>query len=63
MRPRVDCTDLVVAELPGSDLPPTRLARAGIAATAWEAANGWIVEPAYARRQLALLRAGRHGFG
>jgi Ser/Thr protein kinase RdoA (MazF antagonist) len=55
---RVDHTDLDLAELPGSGLPPERLAAARIAVTAWEAANGWIVEPAYARRQLALLRAG-----
>jgi hypothetical protein len=27
------------------------------AVTAWEAANGWLVEPAYARRRLALLEA------
>lgn len=59
---RVDHTDLDLAELPGSDLPPVRLAAARAAATAWEAANGWNVEPSYARRQLALLRAGRHTF-
>lgn len=60
---RVDATDLDLAELPGADLPPDRLAVVRAAATAWEAANGWTVEPSYARRQLALLRAGRHGFG
>jgi Ser/Thr protein kinase RdoA (MazF antagonist) len=60
---RVDHTDLDVAELPGSDLSPARLRAARLAATAWEAANGWILEPAYARRQLALLRSGRHTFG
>lgn len=59
---RVDATDLDLAELPGSDLPAGRLAVARTAATAWEAANGWTVEPSYARRQLALLRAGRDGF-
>ena len=53
---RVDYTDLDLADLPGSDLPPDRLAVARTAATAWEAANGWIVEPSYARRQLTLLR-------
>ena len=60
---RVDATELDLAELPGADLPPDRLAVVRAAATAWEAANGWTVEPSYARRQLALLRAGRHTFG
>jgi Ser/Thr protein kinase RdoA (MazF antagonist) len=59
---RVDVTDLDLAELPQSDLAPDRLATVRVAATAWEAANGWTVEPSYARRQLALLRAGRHSF-
>jgi Ser/Thr protein kinase RdoA (MazF antagonist) len=59
---RVDATDLDLAELPGADLPADRLAVARTAATAWEAANGWIVEPSYARRQLAMLLAGRDGF-
>jgi Ser/Thr protein kinase RdoA (MazF antagonist) len=60
---RVDCTELDLAELPGGDLPPDRLNLARTAATAWEAANGWVVEPSYARRQLALLRVGRDNFG
>ncbi len=60
---RVDCTDLDLAELPDSDLPAERLALARTAATAWEAANGWLVEPSYARGQLALLLAGDHRFG
>ena len=62
---RVDATELDLAELPGTEahLPPERLALARTAATAWEAANGWTVEPAYARRQLALLLAGRDSFG
>jgi Ser/Thr protein kinase RdoA (MazF antagonist) len=60
---RVDYTDLDLAELPASDLNPEQLQRAQIAATAWEAANGWVVEPSYARRQLALLRSGQHSFG
>lgn len=60
---RLDAIDLDLAELPGSDLPPERLAVARRAATAWEAANGWTVEPSYARRQLALLRGGNHDFG
>lgn len=59
---RVDYTDLDLAELPGSDLSPARLSVAQTAATAWEAANGWVVEPSYARRQLALLRSGQHSF-
>jgi len=54
---RVDHVELDLAELPGVDLPPARLAAARIAITAWEAANGWAVEPSYARRQLALLYA------
>ena len=60
---RVDHTDLDLAELPGSDLPPDRLHTAQVAATAWEAANGWTIEPSYARRQLQLLLTGRHSFG
>jgi Ser/Thr protein kinase RdoA (MazF antagonist) len=59
---RVDATDLDLAELPGSDLHPQRLAVVRAAATAWETANGWTVEPSYARRQLALLRAGTDNF-
>jgi Ser/Thr protein kinase RdoA (MazF antagonist) len=59
---RVDHTDLDLAELPGNHLPPQRLAAARIAATAWEAANGWIIEPSYARRQLALLQSGQPSF-
>jgi Ser/Thr protein kinase RdoA (MazF antagonist) len=60
---RVDYTDLDLAELPLTVLPPEHLARAQAAATAWEAANGWLVEPAYARQQLALLLAGKTAFG
>jgi Ser/Thr protein kinase RdoA (MazF antagonist) len=60
---RVDSTELDLAELPGRYLPPERLIIARAAATAWEAASGWIAEPSYARRQLALLRAGRDNFG
>jgi Ser/Thr protein kinase RdoA (MazF antagonist) len=60
---RVDYTDLDLAELPGTELPLPRLTIAREAATAWEAANGWIIEPSYARHQLQLLRSGRHGFG
>jgi Ser/Thr protein kinase RdoA (MazF antagonist) len=60
---RVDASDLDLAELPGSGLPPERLTVVRAAATAWEAANGWTVEPSYARRQLALLQAGKNNFG
>ena len=60
---RVDYTDLDLAELPGSDLPHPRLALAREAATAWETANGWIIEPSYAQHQLRLLRSSQHGFG
>ena len=59
---RVDASDLDLAELPGSGLPPERLTVVRAAATAWEAADGWTVEPSYARRQLALLQAGRNNF-
>lgn len=57
---RVDCTDLDLADLPDAvaaqtGLPPERLRAARLAATAWEAASGWTIEAAYARRQLALL--------
>jgi len=54
---RVDYTDLDLAELPGGELPPGRLAAAQTAVTAWEAASGWHVEPAYAQRRLAALRS------
>jgi hypothetical protein len=56
---RVDYADLDLAELPLTVLPPEHLARAQAAATAWEAANGWLAEPACARQQLVLLLAGR----
>lgn len=59
---RVDYTDLDLAELPVNGLPPARLDAARIAATAWEAANGWVLEPSYAREMLALLRSGQHSF-
>jgi hypothetical protein len=53
---------LDLAKLPGADLPADRLAVVRAAATAWETANGWIVEPSYARRQLALPQAGTDNF-
>ena len=55
---RVDASILDLASLPASvalDLDPERLAAARRALDAWEAANGWAVEPAYARRRLASL--------
>jgi hypothetical protein len=55
---RVDYTDLDLADLPGSGLPPARLAAARSALTAWEAANGWTIEPEYAQRQLGVLGTG-----
>ena len=60
---RVDYTDLDLAELPGGELPLPRLTLAREAVTAWEAANGWIIEPSYAQQRLDLLRSGRHSFG
>jgi Ser/Thr protein kinase RdoA (MazF antagonist) len=52
---RVDHVDLDLADLPVPALPPHRLAPARAAVDAWEAANGWLIEPAYARRRLAQL--------
>jgi aminoglycoside phosphotransferase (APT) family kinase protein len=60
---RVGHVDVDLAELPFTDLPPSRLSAARAAVTAWEAANSWIVEPSYARRRLALLRAGQAAAG
>jgi Ser/Thr protein kinase RdoA (MazF antagonist) len=54
---RVDYVDLDLAELPFADLPSARLSAARTAVTAWEAASGWMVEPSYARRRLAMLAA------
>lgn len=58
---RVDATHLDFAFLPSSRLavqPSGRLEQVRRAATAWEAANGWIIEPEYARRCLVELAAG-----
>lgn len=55
---RVDVSLLDLASLPldlSSELGSERLGRTRRAATAWEAANGWLLEPEYARRQLAEL--------
>ncbi|GAB2603255.1 hypothetical protein GCM10027168_40330 [Streptomyces capparidis] len=54
---RVDHVDLDLADLPCPALPPHRLAAARAAVHAWEAANGWLLEPEYARRRLAMLTA------
>jgi Ser/Thr protein kinase RdoA (MazF antagonist) len=57
---RVDHIDLDLADLPASDLRPPRLKAAQAAATAWETANGWTIEPSYARRQLTQLLSNQH---
>lgn len=57
---RVDASVLDFAEHPlAANLiqPPGRRAATGRAATAWEAANGWRIEPEYARRKLGELIA------
>ena len=56
---RVDASVLDLAENPLAAefvQPRSRLIAAQTAATAWEAANGWLIEPDYARRKLAALR-------
>ena len=61
---RVDASLLDLAALPAAaalDLGRERLASARRALDAWEAANGWVVEPAYARRRLARLDASLAG--
>jgi len=52
---RVDSPDLDLADLPVPVLPPERQDMAKRAVDAWEAANGWLVEPDYARTRLAAL--------
>jgi thiamine kinase-like enzyme len=52
---RVDASLLDLADLPGEHAPPAALAAARRAASAWEAAASWSLEPAYARRRLAEL--------
>jgi Ser/Thr protein kinase RdoA (MazF antagonist) len=56
---RVDCPWFDLADLPVRVLDEDVEARARAAAHAWEAANGWIVEPAYARWRLGLLESFR----
>lgn len=50
---RVDQPDLDFADLPTPVLPPDRQEVARRAIDAWEAANGWLVEPEYAMGRLA----------
>ena len=52
---RVDVSLLDLADLPGNHVPPAVLAAARRAASAWEAAASWSLEPLYARRRLAEL--------
>ena len=55
---RVDVSILDLAALPVNRMPSVgrqRLALARRAAVAWEVANVWVAEPAYARRRLAEL--------
>jgi hypothetical protein len=52
---RVDSPDLDMADLPIPALPPERQGVAKRAVDAWEAANGWLVEPEYARTRLTAL--------
>ena len=57
---RVDACILDLASLPLDQLDsvePHRLGQARRALDAWEAANGWVPEPEYARRRLARLLA------
>jgi len=57
---RVDASILDLASLPASvplGCSAEQLAAARRALDAWEAANGWVVEPEYARRRLARLAA------
>jgi Ser/Thr protein kinase RdoA (MazF antagonist) len=51
---RVDHPWLDLADIPGIEAPPAAVA----AVNAWEAANGWQVEPHYARERLARLACG-----
>jgi aminoglycoside phosphotransferase (APT) family kinase protein len=52
---RVDHPDLDLADLPGVELSGGRNRIARAAVDAWEAAAGWRLEPAYARRRLAAI--------
>lgn len=57
---RVDASVLDLAEHPHADAliePDVRRFAVRRAATAWEAANGWRIEPDYARRKLDTLHA------
>lgn len=52
---RVDASILDLADLPGDHAPSAALAVARRAASAWEAATSWSLEPDYARRRLSEL--------
>lgn len=55
---RIDASILNLAQLPVERLDgvsPEHLAEVRTALDAWEAANGWLIEPDYARRRLARL--------
>ena len=52
---RVDCPWFDLADLPIRRLPYEVAGAASAAAHAWEAANCWVREPAYARWRLGLL--------
>lgn len=54
---RVDIVDLDLANLAMQVLDDRRHRRAQALADAWETVNAWTVEPDYARRRLAALRA------
>lgn len=56
---RVDCPWFDLADLPVRVLDGAAETPARAAAHAWEAANGWILEPAYARWRLGLLESFR----
>lgn len=58
---RVDSAWFDLADLPIRRLPPDSVTVAAAAAHAWEAANGWNIEPNYARWRLELLDAYRAG--
>ncbi len=55
---RVDVVWHDLSNLGVAVLGPTDRARAERLSDAWEAVNGWVAEPAYARRRLARLRGG-----
>lgn len=56
---RVDHVELDLADLPSDGLVGDRLRVARTAADAWEAANGWVLEPACAPHRLDRFHAGQ----